>query len=59
MKKMTALLFAALLSGAMSLPAFAASHTWNNTNHAQTTQKKKKKPSKKKKAPAPPPAMYR
>lgn len=58
MKKLMALLFATMLSGALAMPVFAAGHKWNNTQ--TTTQKKKKKTtSKKKKGTTPPPSLYR
>lgn len=58
MKKLMALLFATMLSGALAMPVFAAGHNWNNTQ--TTTQKKKKKKNNKKKKGTPPPAvLYR
>ncbi len=61
MKKLMATLFAALLTGAMTMPVLAAGHQWSgsNTAQAQTAPKKKKKTTPKKKAPKPPAAFYR
>lgn len=60
MKKLMAILFAACLSGAVTMPVFAAGHQWNNTNTSQAqTKKKKKAPKKKKKGTPPPAALYR
>jgi hypothetical protein len=55
MKKLMAMLFAGLLTGAITMPGLAAGHPWKGSSAAQAQTQ----PKKKKKAPTPPAALDR